>query len=57
MLPMRGYGYGASQIRRQKRTFLTRWNADWVKVPIVETIQRVICVTSNRVFVGTPLCE
>lgn len=28
---------------------------DWVKVPIVETIQRVICVTSNRVFVGTPL--
>jgi hypothetical protein len=32
------------------------WNADWVKVPVVETMQRVICATTNRVFVGTPLC-
>ena len=32
------------------------WNADWVKVPVVETIQRVVCATTNRVFVGTPLC-
>ena len=32
------------------------WNTDWVKVPIVETIQRVVCATTNRVFVGTPLC-
>jgi hypothetical protein len=32
------------------------WNADWVKVPLMETTQRVICATSNRVFVGAPLC-
>jgi len=30
---------------------------DWVKVPVVETMQRVVCATSNRVFVGTPLCR
>jgi len=30
---------------------------DWVKVPVEETIQRVVCATSNRVFVGTPLCR
>jgi len=30
---------------------------EWVKVPIVETTQRVICATSNRVFVGVPLCR
>jgi hypothetical protein len=30
---------------------------DWVKVPIVDTIQRVVCATSNRVFVGAPLCR
>ena len=28
----------------------------WVKVPIVETLQRVICSATNRVFVGVPLC-
>jgi hypothetical protein len=32
------------------------WNADWVKVPIVDTMERVVCATSNRVFVGAPLC-
>ncbi|KAI9465134.1 hypothetical protein BJY52DRAFT_1245277 [Lactarius psammicola] len=26
-----------------------------VKVPAVETMQRVICATANRLFVGTPL--
>ena len=31
-------------------------NAEWVKVPILETIQRVICRTTNRIFVGAPLC-
>ena len=31
-------------------------NAGWVKVPVVETMQRVVCATANRVFVGTPLC-
>ncbi|KAI9440521.1 cytochrome P450 [Lactarius indigo] len=30
---------------------------DWVKVPVIETIQRVVCATSNRVFVGSPLCR
>jgi len=29
---------------------------EWVKVPIVETLQRVICGATNRVFVGVPLC-
>ncbi|KAI0292786.1 cytochrome P450 [Russula brevipes] len=29
----------------------------WVKVPILETVQRVICCTTNRVFVGLPLCR
>jgi hypothetical protein len=29
----------------------------WVKVPIIETLQRVICRTSNRIFVGVPLCR
>ena len=32
------------------------WNTDWVKVPVVETVQRVVCATTNRVFVGAPLC-
>ena len=32
------------------------WNADWVKVPTLGTIQRVICATSDRVFVGSPRC-
>ncbi|KAH9975527.1 cytochrome P450 [Lactifluus volemus] len=30
---------------------------EWIKIPIVETIQRVICAVSNRVFVGAPLCR
>ena len=41
----------------------TRWgkislieNAEWVKFPIIETIQRVVCRATNRVFVGIPLC-
>ena len=32
------------------------WNAGWVKVPVMETIQRVVCATTNRVLVGAPLC-
>ncbi len=31
-------------------------NAEWVKVPIMEMLQRVICSATNRVFVGVPLC-
>ncbi|KAH9975528.1 cytochrome P450 [Lactifluus volemus] len=30
---------------------------EWIKIPISETIQRVICAVSNRVFVGAPLCR
>ncbi|KAN0126092.1 Cytochrome P450 [Lactarius tabidus] len=30
---------------------------DWVKVPVVETIQRVVCESMNYVFVGPPLCR
>ncbi|KAI0280024.1 cytochrome P450 [Russula aff. rugulosa BPL654] len=30
---------------------------EWVKVPFPETISRVICRTSNRIFVGVPLCR
>jgi hypothetical protein len=32
-------------------------NVEWVKVPILETIQRVICRATNRIFVGAPLCS
>jgi hypothetical protein len=31
--------------------------AEWVKFPIVESLQRVICRATNRVFVGAPLCS
>ncbi|KAH9072143.1 cytochrome P450 [Lactarius deliciosus] len=30
---------------------------DWVKVPVLETVQRVVSATSNRIFVGSPLCR
>jgi len=30
--------------------------AEWLKVPIRETMGRVICRTTNRIFVGAPLC-
>ncbi|KAF8491192.1 cytochrome P450 [Russula emetica] len=29
----------------------------WVKVPILESLQRVICRATNRIFVGVPLCR
>jgi hypothetical protein len=32
-------------------------NAEWVKVPILESLQRVICRATNRIFVGAPLCS
>jgi hypothetical protein len=32
-------------------------NAEWVKVPILESLQRVICRATNRIFVGVPLCS
>ena len=31
-------------------------NAEWVTVPIQETLQRVLCRTTNRIFVGVSLC-
>ncbi|KAH9067786.1 cytochrome P450 [Lactarius vividus] len=30
---------------------------DWVKVPVLETMLRAVCATTNRVFVGSPLCR
>ncbi|KAH9975536.1 cytochrome P450 [Lactifluus volemus] len=35
----------------------THDNHEWIKIPIVETMQRVVCAISNRVFVGVPLCR
>ncbi|KAF8467577.1 cytochrome P450 [Russula ochroleuca] len=32
-------------------------NTEWVKVPLQETIERVICRATNRIFVGVPLCR
>jgi hypothetical protein len=29
---------------------------DWVKIPLVETVQYMVCATTNRVLVGTSLC-
>ncbi|KAF8471577.1 cytochrome P450 [Russula ochroleuca] len=31
--------------------------AEWVTVPIQKTVERVICRTTNRIFVGVPLCR
>ena len=31
--------------------------AEWLKVPVLQTLQRVICRTTNRIFVGVPLCS
>ena len=31
-------------------------NSDWKSVPALSTIQKVVCRTSNRLFVGLPLC-
>ncbi|KAI0277140.1 cytochrome P450 [Russula aff. rugulosa BPL654] len=30
---------------------------EWIKVSIIDTLQRVICRATNRVFVGVPLCR
>jgi cytochrome P450 len=30
---------------------------EWVKVPILESLQRLICRATNRIFVGVPLCR
>jgi hypothetical protein len=29
---------------------------DWTKVPALSTIVKIVCRTSNRLFVGLPLC-
>jgi cytochrome P450 len=31
--------------------------ADWTKVSAVQTLMQIVCRTSNRVFVGLPLCR
>ncbi|KAK7457858.1 hypothetical protein VKT23_010202 [Stygiomarasmius scandens] len=30
---------------------------DWIAIPAVETIMKIVCRTSNRLFVGLPLCR
>ncbi|KAF9270845.1 cytochrome P450 [Marasmius fiardii PR-910] len=30
---------------------------DWIKVPVLKKVLPIVCRTSNRVFVGTPLCR
>ncbi len=40
----------------KKRGYSLHSPAEWMKVPIRETMQRVICRTTHRVFVGAPLC-
>jgi hypothetical protein len=40
----------------ETRYLTLMWDEDWVKVPVTETIQRVVCDTMNYVFVGRPLC-
>jgi hypothetical protein len=37
--------------------FIPMSSDEWVKVPILETLQRVICRATNRIFVGVPLCR
>ena len=40
----------------EQRGYSSHSPAEWIKVPIRETMQRVICRTTNRIFVGAPLC-
>jgi hypothetical protein len=30
---------------------------EWVAVPALSTVQNVVCRTSNRLFLGEPICE
>ena len=32
-------------------------SADWVAVPAMDTIRKIICRASSRVFVGLPKCR
>jgi hypothetical protein len=34
----------------------TSWT-EWQSVRIMDTMMKVVCRASNRVFVGVPLCE
>ncbi len=40
----------------KQRGYSSHSPAEWIKVPIRETMEHVICRTSNRIFVGAPLC-
>jgi len=37
--------------------FIPACDDKWVKVPVIETLQRVVCRITNRIFVGAPLCR
>ena len=39
----------------EKRLCL-KLHAEWVKVSILDTLERVTCRATNRVFVGVALC-
>jgi len=53
-IPATGEGY-VTGWGEESPTFTK--NIGWVKVPLVQTLQQVVCRISNRVFVGTPLCR
>ena len=37
--------------------YMLTWNhSEWKSIPALDVIQRVVCRTTNRVFVGLPLC-
>jgi hypothetical protein len=42
---------------RWKSYLLLIEGAEWVKVPIMETLQQAVCSSTNRAFVGVPLCS
>jgi hypothetical protein len=58
-----GYGWSDPDTRgrcvamSQAKTLYLTQHAEWVKVSILDALQRVICRAANRVFVGAPLCS
>jgi len=39
------------------RRYLPRIYLDWTSVPAYDTVMHIVCRTSNRYFVGLPICE
>ena len=57
MIPAREHG--TQQIPTQKGYTIPHksQHSEWVKIPLKETVQRVICRITNRIIVGAPLCS